>query len=438
MPGKGRKYLMLLCLLLPLAAVSQTRYRISGKTTDKLSGAVIEMVNIQIKELNTGTASNMDGEFVLDKIPPGNYTLQASCLGFQPYEVPITVNRDISGYKLLLNQMTLGLQEVVIVAKENTSMSSSSKIESAALDHVQPTSLGDVMQLVPGQITLNPDMSRSNQITIRDINTSHNESRDNPDPNSAMGTAIIIDGTPVNNDANMQTLNTAGGGTAQGYSTAGQGVDLRQIATDNIESVEVIRGIPSVEYGELTTGAVLVRTKAGKTKLNVKLKADPKIKQGSVSKGFMLPGDNNGAMNVDLDYTNSFNDLRQPTKSYNRLTGQLGYSNTYFRKTNPLSLNAKITYFSTFDNEKNDPDMLQREIYQSKEQNIGFKLFGTWAVKKPWLTSLNYNFSGDYEKQEYYEYKVIGSSSAMPLPTATVSGESVGTLLPASYDSELT
>src|SRR5665647_3685014 len=206
------------------------------------------MVTIQIKELNSWTASNAEGDFNFEKVPQGNYTLQATCLGFEPYEVPISVTRDITGYKLMLNQMSLGLKEVVIVARENTSMSSSSEIESTALDHVQPNSLADVMQLVPGQLTLNPNLARTNQVAIRDYNDPRNTTNRNPDSNSAMGTAIIIDGTPVNNDANMQTLNTAGGGTAQGYSTVGQGVDLRKISTDNIESVEVIRGIPSAKY----------------------------------------------------------------------------------------------------------------------------------------------------------------------------------------------
>ena len=49
-------------------------------------------------------------------------------------------------------------------------MSSSSKIESSALDHVQPNSLADVMQLVPGQVILNPNLARTNQIAIRDYN----------------------------------------------------------------------------------------------------------------------------------------------------------------------------------------------------------------------------------------------------------------------------
>lgn len=413
-------------------SLAQNIYRLEGKVTESNTKEIVEMVAIQIKELNRWTTSDMNGNFVFKNIPGGTYTLQASCVGFEKYERQITIERDISGYKLMIKQSSLGLEEVTITAKENTSLSSSSKIESTALEHVQPTGLADVMQLIPGQITLNPDMSKSNQITIRDINTSNN-----PDNNSAMGTAIIVDGTPVNNDGNMQTLNTSAGGTSQAFSTAGQGVDLRQISTDQVESVEVIRGIPSVEYGNLTTGAVLVKTKAGKTKLYSKLKADPNIKQLAFSKGFLLAGDNNGAMNVDLDYTKAFDDLREPTKSYQRVTGQLGYSNTYFRASNPLSVNVKLSYYSTFDNQKNDPDMLQQEILEAKEQSLGFKLYGNWSVKKPWLTSLSYNFSGNFDQQDTYEYKVT-SGSVTPMPTSMVSGESIGIILPSSYLSELT
>ena len=51
--------------------------------------------------------------------------------------------------------------------------------------------------------------------------------------------------------------------------TPTSGVDMRQISTDNIESVEVIRGIASAEYGDITSGAVLVNTKAGRAPLQV-------------------------------------------------------------------------------------------------------------------------------------------------------------------------
>lgn len=429
----GKRLCIWLFLLLPLLTVSQSRYRLSGIVVENKSNKPVELVAIQIKELNRWTTSGMDGTFVLDNVPAGNYTLMATCLGYARYERNVAINGNLSNFRLQLDQLTLGLEEVVVVAKENTSLSSSSKIESSALEHVQPNSLADVMQLVPGQITLNPSLAGNNQITIRDINKWDLK----PDANSSMGTAVYVDGTPVSNAANMQTLNTASGGIAQSYSTAGQGIDLRQISADMVESVEVIRGIPSVEYGDLTTGAVLVKTKAGKTKLNLKFKSDPLIKQTSLSKGFALPSKIGGAFNIDMDYTYAYDDLREPTTSYQRITGQLGYSNTWFRSSHPLSLNLKLLHYNTFDNEKSDPDMLKTEVFQNREKNLGFKLYGNWGLKKSWITNLEYNFSGDFTKQKYYEYKVT-SGGVTPMPLAMTSGEAAGEILPSSYYSELT
>ena len=425
-------FLILICLFTAGMTYAQPNVKLTGKITEK-SGGKIELVAVQIKELNRWTTTNNEGIFTFEKIPTGQYTLQAVCLGYEPVEKTVAIGSGTGEITLLMDQSTLALEEVIVTAKEHTSLSSSSKIESAALMHVQPTNLADVMQLVPGQITINPDMSKSNQIAIRDINTAND-----PDDNSAMGTAIIVDGTPVNNDANMQTLNTAGGGTAQSYSTAGQGVDLRKIPTDNIESVEVIRGIPSVQYGDLTTGAVLVKTKAGKTNLFAKAKSDPKIKQFALSKGFLLPGKKSGAMNIDVDYTYAMDDLTLPAKSYKRITGQLGYSNTLFKDSKPLSINVKMNYYSTLDDNKNDPDLLRQEVLQEEEKNAGLKLFGTWWVQKPWLTNIAYNFSGDYTRQTVYEHRVITNAGVTVLPTAIVSGEYVGSFLPTIYTSDLT
>ena len=428
-----KKIVILAFLIVPVFAMAQKTYKLSGVIENKKTKEPVVLVAIQILELNRWTTSNMQGEFNFDNVPAGEYTIQASCLSFEKYEYPINIQRDITNYTVRMEETSLGLDEVTVVARENTSLSSSSKIENVAIDHVQPTNLADVMQLVPGQVTLNPDMSGSNQITIRDINTTND-----PADNDALGTAIIIDGTPMDNDANMQTLNTAGGGTAQDYSTAGQGIDLRQISTDNIESIEVIRGIPSVEYGDLTSGAVLVKTKAGRTPLNAKVKADPRIKQAAVSKGLLLPGENNGAVNLDFDFTHSYDDLRRPSRSFKRLTGQFGYSNTLFKATKPLSLNLKFSYFSTFDDEKNDPDQLKEEIYKEKEQGFDVKFYGKWSIQKWWLGNISYNFSGNFKNQDYYEYKLTSNNGASPLPIATVSGETEGVLLPAEYHSELT
>ncbi len=412
---------------------AQNKYELSGTVMHLESGEPIEMVVIQLKETLSWTVSDKYGNFRFRDVPEGTFTLQTSRLGYEKYELPITINRDITNLKLKLKELSLGLEEVVVVAKENSALSSSSKIERSALDHIQPNTIGDLMQLVPGQITVNPDLSAKNQITIRDINTPGQ----NPDANSSLGTSIIIDGTPLSNDANMQTLNTSSGGISQSYSSAGQGVDLRQIPVDQIESVEVIRGIPSAQYGDLTSGALIVKTKAGEAPLNVKLKSDINIKQLAISKGLLIPKENWGAVNIDLDYLNAVNDLRTPTKSFKRITGQLSYSNIIAKNSTPLTINAKLSIYSTIDNEKEDEDAQTTELYKNKEQNINFKLFGKWATNLSWLNSITYNISGSFEKQDYYEYKITSGAST-PTPKSWESGESIGVLLPTSYFSELT
>jgi len=71
--------------------------------------------------------------------------------------------------------------------------------------------------------------------------------------------------------------------------------NVRSISTENIESIQIVRGIPSVEYGDLTSGAVIINTKAGREPLRVKAKANPNIYQVSMGTGFEL-GKKKGAL----------------------------------------------------------------------------------------------------------------------------------------------
>ncbi len=99
-------------------------------------------------------------------------------------------------------------------------------IEQSAIQHVQPTDLSDVMQLLPGQITQNPDLSKPKQLTIREI---INEDGYGADNMASLGTLLIVDGAPVSNDANMQFLKTTSastGVTASFATTASGGADV--------------------------------------------------------------------------------------------------------------------------------------------------------------------------------------------------------------------
>ena len=62
---------------------------------------------------------------------------------------------------------------------------------------------------------------------------------------------------------------------------ANYGVDLREIPTENIESVEVIQGIPDAKYGDLTSGLIKVTTTAKASPLRL----DASLREGTYQLG---------------------------------------------------------------------------------------------------------------------------------------------------------
>lgn len=313
------------------------------------------------------------------------------------------------------------MNEITVLSKNDNGISTSSIIGNAAIEHVQPTSLADVMQLLPGNISANPDLRSAQRISIREIGY---------DDNSAMGTAIMVDGAPVSNDANMQTFSTSR--ADDNFSTVvGSGIDLRQIATDNIESIEVIRGIPSVTYGDLTSGVVLIKTKAGYTPFEIKLKTDPKIKQLTFGKGVILKSIRSN-VNFNFDYLQSFDDIRSKYQGFNRLTSEIGFSKLFGSQSNPFTFNSKLSFYETIDDIKTDPDaMVANERILSKESGLRFNMYGKWSPELKSLTSLDYSFSVSYVHQISSEDKYRSTSGIQMISTSLTEGENSGIFLPS-------
>jgi len=283
-------------------ATAQERVSLEGKVTLYGSEETIPYAQVLIKELNVWGFSDDKGIFKISGIIPGSYTLEATSLGYQKMSIPVTLNKSFSNFRVQLKEDNLTLEDVVVTAKAGSSMNSSSRIEKAAIQHVQASSLSDIMQLMPGAIIANPNLTSSNEITIRSVN--------DPADNNARGVGLMINGSRVSNDATITTPTST---------TFINTMDFRKFSTDNIESVEVLKGVLSAEYGDVTSGAILVTTKAGRTPYEVRIKADPRTKAFSLSKGFGL-GDNAGNLNIDADYARAFADWRSPVSIFDRTT----------------------------------------------------------------------------------------------------------------------
>jgi len=408
-----------------------------GKVICRSTGEPVTMATVVVKELNIWTTTTDNGEFVLRNVPSGNYTLVVSCLGYIQHEHPVSFPVKEEKITILIDEATLAIEDVVVTAKEGRRIASGSVIEQSAIQHVQPTDLSDVLQLLPGQTALNPDLSKPKQLTIREIIRKDGYISDNM---ASLGTLLIVDGAPVSNDANMQFNKTTGastGITAGFATTASGGTDVRQIAVDNIETIEVVRGIAGVENGDMLSGAVKVTMKKGKTPFTAKIKTDPGIKQFYAGKGLAL-GDKAGTVNFDFDYTQSFDDIRVKYQTFNRLNGGMVYNNTFFRDTRPLTFSLSTRASQTLDINKRDPDMLDIEDYEAREQGLIVNLNSKWALNSMLLTNLNLMLSGDFQHQVGHEVTLEEiPSGAQPQPVALEPGENQVPILPSSYISDL-
>ena len=405
----------------------RARFQVAGQVLERGSGEPVVLASVVIQELGLWAVTDADGRFTLTGVPAGRQQLVFSLLGYETLTLPLEVKGNVSKLKVELAVSSLTLDAVVVTAKEGGEITSSSKISKQTLEHIQPSSLRDVMQLLPGSVTENPSLTQVGSLSIRDIGTN---------AANVAGTALIVDGASYSNDANLQMLSTGTGmGEGQGNvaSTAGGGVDSRQISTDNIESVEVIRGIPSVVYGDLTSGAVVVKTKAGVTPWEVRLKADPQLKQISFGKGFPL-GEKGGVFNFDADYAHAASDVRTPSSAYNRVNFQAGWSGQVKGR---FTINAKLRGNWSNATNASDPDLALDELSQARDRGLRLGVNGRWTLNKPWITQLDYLLSGSITDQFSRSRVYQGSAGRTPTSTAMYDGENEAFFTPAQYYSDV-
>lgn len=401
-------------------------WRVSGSVRLQGTQSAVPYASVQIAELSLASQADKDGAFTFHRLPPGSYTLQVRSISIVPKEIALTVGTEGGNLPLDIEVQLnrLNLEEVRVTAQEKTTgEATSSLIESKAIEHLQATSLADVFQLVPGHLMENPSLTSVNRMAIRQIAV---------DNTGSLGTALYLNGAPVSNNANMQLNGNPRSGVLGGYqTTAGSGVDYRHFSADNIESVEVIRGIPSVEYGDVTSGAVLVKTKTGRSPLNTKLRITPTIFQLAGSKGFDLHGQG-GLLNVDLDYTKAVSDQRFDVNTFDRYTIGLQHEKR-FGDRRPLLLTSNLGYRANIGQQKLDPDDVDETRNYAKDYNYRLNMSGKWSAGYRFANSLNFLLSVDYSEQLGYEQSLVGGN-VHPVATFMEPTEArPATLVPGLY-----
>ena len=397
-----------------MPSFAQNKSVVNGTVTAADTKAPVAYALVHIPEVGAQAVTDGKGNFEL-KLNPGQYTINISFLGYEPIEKQVTIAEKDGSLSFELQPANFRVEDVVVTATASKAgAATASTISRTAMDHIQSSSLADVMSLLPGASV--PDtrtltLSQASSFSIRG--------------GSSLGTAVIMDGTPMSNNANMQSMG-AGQMPFAAASTAGQaamatptsGIDMRQISTDNIESVEVIRGIASVEYGDITSGAVIVNSKAGRSPLNVKLTMNPNLYQLSATHGVQL-SQKAGALNYSADYAYSQYKPTEGYSHYERVNGQVGYTNTIGKWYTTTTASIGIYRDKSIPTPGDEND--HRNALQ-KENRFRLNTKGTITFDKGWFNNIKYAASFTYtDKNSFYEDQA--ANAEYTFSTSKLNGE---------------
>lgn len=431
-----KKFLLVLllagvCIPLGVQAQAPKKVSIEGTVTEYNTKEPVAGCVVAIPTLELWVVTDAKGRFRMPSVTTGSYTIEATCLGYEPLSYKVTVSSSIGTLSLRLKESSLQLNTVTVTAQRGRSINTSSTIDRQAMDHLQATSVKDVMQLLPGVVTTNPDLTSSsyNFIGIRDLNTNVTAKDANGVNSSTVG--IYVDGAVVNNDASIVGAKASAFGQ-----TLNKGIDMRTISTDNIESVEVIRGVASAEYGNMSAGAVVVKTKQGRTPYEVRVKAVPNTKAVALTKGYAL-GPDKGFLNVGLDYANAMKDIRTSKDAYDRGTFSVMYSNTFNRDRTPFQFNAKVNGYLSKGTSKADPDdVSQDERKELDDRSLSINLNGSWLLNKSWITAVKYTLNTTMTR-EYARDKKFSKDVNMANPGSMEPGEFLVEYTPNDFASDI-
>jgi len=397
---------------------------IRGTVIDATTGEPLPFATIKADNSLTATHADAEGAWSL-RIPQGDTNLTASYIGYDP--VCLKAKPESTLTFKLKPSVTLG--EVVVTARESHGLTSSSRIDRDAMEHLQPTSFTDILELLPGNMSQNPDMGSANNITLRETGamTATGAKTDVSDDYAitSLGTRFIIDGSPVDGDANLQGV-PAGDDTdpASKRSSVNRGVDMRTISTDNIESVEIVRGIPSAEYGNLTSGLVNIKRLHRATPWTGRFKADEYSKLFSAGKGFGI-NKTEHVVNIDGGYLDSKIDPRDNLESYKRVNASVRANLSWRATTVNTRWSIGVDYTGSFDNAKVDPDLNYNKIDRFKSSYNRYALTSVLAFnlnRTKWLSSVELNSSVSYQHDRIEREKQVAPRRASIAPTSMEEG----------------
>lgn len=405
------RYLLFSIVLSAFQPICGQQYTVGGKIINQKDQKPVEYATVFLPNNELWAVSNEKGEFAVRNVPKGSVLISVSSLGYANINQEIYVDKNITDLTITLTESSLALNEVVVTAQQKSNNATTSyEIDRTTLDHAQILNITDIMSLLPGgKSSVNSNLAQNDDRFVARGNATGELG------NATFGTAIEVDGVRMQNNALFEET---------------KGFDTRSLSSTNIESIEVITGIPSVEYGDLTSGIVKINTRKGRTPFTAEFSVRPGTRQAGLSKGLAL-GPRAGVLNISFEHTESASDLASPYTTYDRNSLALTYTTMLNQsKRNPLRLEAGLNGNIGGFNSKADPDAAKNDYVKKRENALRGHFNLNWLLNKSWIT--NVDLSGSISYADRFSTMSAGKSSSSS--QAAIHTTEEGYFIATNYD----
>lgn len=229
---------------------------LDGVVTDSESGEPLPGVNIVLAEIEQGTFTNAEGEYTFENIPVGDYTLNASFVGYTTLEQAVTISSGSNSANIEMRPDILGLEDVVVTAfgiqREQRSIGySSQNLTSQDISRVRESNFVNTLQgKISGVDITNAHgaLGGSSRIILRGVSSLSGDNQP----------LFIVDGVYIDN-SNFDSGSEFGNGADYGNAAM-------DINPNDIESINVLKGPNAAAlYGSrASNGAIIITTKDGR------------------------------------------------------------------------------------------------------------------------------------------------------------------------------
>ncbi|SFW71810.1 TonB-dependent receptor [Sinomicrobium oceani] len=172
-------FVTLLVILLPLCTHAQESGNIKGVITDD-TGLYVPGATVLIEDMNKGTVTDLDGEFVFVDVSEGAHTLSVQYLGY------LTISREINviagktvSLEISLTEQNTELDEVVLTGygfgsqakalnTQKNRQNITNIISADQMGKFPDANIGDAVKRVPG-ITMQVDQGEARNIVVRGL-----------------------------------------------------------------------------------------------------------------------------------------------------------------------------------------------------------------------------------------------------------------------------